>query len=207
MTIKGHKYMDIIFVEDSPVIYDGPSYVHQFGIGEINSFIESIDGKARYIFTMPMGRHFTNQLLTTFIPTVILWLLAYSTLFINIEHSSDRLMVTVTTLLVLAALLSAFTQDLPKTSYIKYVDIWFAWHITNIFGLIIYHIALDSKAHVTEIGQVDMVRLFNTNDSSEDEHKSRKNGRMSKAGINKIGIILTPAVNAVFYFVYFYYTI
>ena len=50
---------------------------------------------------------------------------------------------SVTSLLVLASLLGSIQSGLPKTSYFKYIDLWFLWYITNIFFIIISHIMLD----------------------------------------------------------------
>ena len=84
-----------------------------------------------------------NQIINTIFPTCLLWLLAYSTLFINVQNFNNRFMGSVTSLLVLASLLGSIQSGLPKTSYFKYIDLWFLWYITNIFFIIISHIMLD----------------------------------------------------------------
>ena len=48
-----------------------------------------------------------------------------------------------TALLVIVTLLNAINGDLPQTSYMKFMDIWFMWHILNIFAMIIHHIIID----------------------------------------------------------------
>merc|ERR1712077_38920 len=90
-----------------------------------------------------MSRIFINQLLVNFIPTFLLWSFGYSTLFIDIENSSDRFMGAGTALLVIATLLNAINADMPKTSYLKLIDVWFLWHIFNTFAIIASHIVLD----------------------------------------------------------------
>ena len=84
-----------------------------------------------------------NQMLNTFLPILLLWALGYSTLFIGTRNFSDRFMGTVTALLVLVSLLSSVNEDLPKTSYMKLIDLWFLWHITSLLVIIIFHIILD----------------------------------------------------------------
>ena len=49
----------------------------------------------------------------------------------------------VTALLVLAALLSSIDDQLPKTAYFKFVDLWFNWFIANIFVIILIHVIID----------------------------------------------------------------
>ena len=92
---------------------------------------------------MKIQRLYFNQLTSTFFQTSVLLLLAYLTLFIDIANFSDRFMGSITALLVIAALLASFKEDLPKTSYFKYIDLWFMWNIINIFIITVYHIALD----------------------------------------------------------------
>ena len=55
----------------------------------------------------------------------------------------SRFMGAVTALLVLAALLSSIDDQLPKTAYFKFVDLWFNWFIANIFLIILIHIFID----------------------------------------------------------------
>ena len=113
------------------VVYNGPPIVGQFSIGYVNSSTKYTKYHAQLIFVIPMSRVFTNQLFITFIPTFLLWLFGYSTLFIDIDHSSDRFMGAGTALLVITTLLNAINDDLPKTSYLKLIDVWFVWHILN----------------------------------------------------------------------------
>merc|ERR1711997_156095 len=56
-------------------------------------------------------------MINTFFPTFMLYVLAYSTLFIKISEFGNRIMVAVTALLVLASLLGAISNELPTTSY------------------------------------------------------------------------------------------
>ena len=206
-SIKSHKHVAIRFKENSSIIYLGPPNVHQFTVGEIATTIENSNESSKYIFSIALNRNFTNQLIATFIPTFILLLLAYSTLFINIEHSSDRLMVTVTSLLVFAALLDSINQDLPKTSYIKYVDMWFVMHITGIFIMIIYHIILDSISNGTN--HYHGIRIVNAVAPIAVEDRKEKKGsikRLTKENINKVATIIIPFIYTCFYAIYFYKT-
>ena len=90
-----------------------------------------------------MHRVFTNQLLTTFLPTIILWFFGYATLFIDLDNPSDRFMGSGTALLVIATLISMITGGLPKTSYLKLIDIWLIWHFIYVFIMIGSNIFVD----------------------------------------------------------------
>ena len=81
--------------------------------------------------------------LTTFFQSFILWVIAYFTLYINTADFSNRFMGALTSLLVLAALLSSINSSLPQTSYFKHIDVWFFCFIINIVLIIFVHIAVD----------------------------------------------------------------
>ena len=60
----------------------------------------------------------------------------------DICNFSDRIMATITVLVVMAALLASLKETLPQTSYFKFIDLWFIWHIINIFLIFAYHVTL-----------------------------------------------------------------
>ena len=107
MTINNHQHSEdksIRFVDDGYVLYNGSSSIDQFAIGRMQSNIENYYDFTRYTIIIPMKRIFTHQLLIIFIPTFILWLFGYSTLFIDIQYPNDRFMGAGTALLVMVTL-------------------------------------------------------------------------------------------------------
>ena len=114
-----------------------------FEVGLVASGIETTQMHTELKVTIPLGRVFTNQLMKTFIPTFILSLIGYATIFIDIERPGDRLITAVTMILVQATWIAIINVDLPKTSYAKLIDDWFLWHIIYTFAIIIYHILVD----------------------------------------------------------------
>ena len=100
-------------------------------------------------------------------------------------------------MLVLVSLLDIVNGDLPETSYMKLIDLWFLWHIGMGFGVTIYHIVLRI---ITRDMQLDRPTGFETNEA----HRSASQ-RLST--INGYAIIVFPAVNGLFYGIYFYVTI
>ena len=204
MGINLHKSTALHVVEDGTIMYNGPSIVGQFLIASILSNINNTNRQAQFIFVIPMSRMFTNQLLITFIPTFLLWLFGYATLFIDIEHSSDRFMGAGTALLVIATLLNVINGDLPKTSYLKFIDVWFVWHILIVFAIIVYHIVLDRMRKHFEKVDDEYIQQFQATDDTNaiDNVGSNKINR-----INLVGIMVLPLLNGIFYGIYFYLTI
>ena len=133
----------LLVEDDPPIIYNGENKKGQFYIGPLSATTTSNEKETRFILSIHMDRIFNDQMINTFLPIFMLWLLAYSTLFINIENFTDRFMGTVTSLLVLAALLASINTSLPRTSYFKCIDFWFSWYLVNIFSFVIFHIVLN----------------------------------------------------------------
>ena len=144
-------------------------------------------------YNISMTTLFMNQIISTLFPTCLLWLLAYSTLFINVANFNNRFMGSVTSLLVLASLLGAINSGLPKTSYFKYIDLWFLWYITNIFLIIISHIVIDNVSNETTIEKVLLVKSKNSN------HIPIVTNKISKRRfINRVAMMIFPLLTICF---------
>ena len=183
-----------------------------------------------------MNRIYNDQLINTFIPTILLWLLSYSTFFIKLEDFNVRFIGTVTALLVMTSLLGSINMTLPRTSYFKYIDLWFLWYIANIFSIIICHIVLDynrkderdNKSHQQfensttkvfpiklSIGKRKVKRHLPTLSGAFDEMftnhlKPEKTVREKpdrfKDQMNNMAIYFLPVINIIFIFMYSFLT-
>ena len=197
MRIKGRKHVSITFVEDGVVSYPGPIHVDQFEIENIESLVEMDNSTgSNYIITISLSRDFTHQLVTCFVPTFIVWLLTYLTLFMDIEYLSDRIMVAVTALLVLASVLDSINEDLPKTSYIKGVDFWFLWHFGSMMQIILFHIFLQSQKI-----SLETKRDYSSRQRREHENNQRRlfdvlfDNKDEHAGHKMVAATVTPVFN------------
>lgn len=91
------------------------------------------DGYSVADITVTLYRRFWFYFTSTYIPTVMLMLISFASLFCKRENADLRVMMTLTTLLVLYALYQQIASGLPKTSYVKAVDVWCFFAITYIF--------------------------------------------------------------------------
>jgi len=208
----------IALVLDEPsIIYNGDIKMDQFHIGPMISNTINNENETRFVLTLQMDRLFNDQMINTFMPTFLLWMLCYSTMFIRIDDFNDRFMGAVTSLLVLAALLSSISQSLPQTSYFKYIDLWFLWYLANIFCMIVYHILLDmdhSKANHSNIQMNTIPQIC----PIKERHETRttmttKNSNyiseelaLKKNRTNKKAIIIFPIISLSFNIIYFILT-
>ncbi|XP_042884699.1 uncharacterized protein LOC122261219 [Penaeus japonicus] len=72
----------------------------------------------------------------TFLPTLMLVIICICALGFDLTDFTDRIMVSLTSLLVLATFFTQTSQTIPKTSYLKLIDVWFVALICEDFFII-----------------------------------------------------------------------
>lgn len=98
---------------------------------------------------------------STYVPTFLMVLICYSTFFFEIDDFNDRIMVSLTALLVLATLFTQITETTPKTSYLKLLDVWFVACILVNFSIVIILVIINAfKMRENEVNTVSVVIPF-----------------------------------------------
>ena len=200
MKMESDTFSALSFKKDQPaIVYAGPPDVKEFRIEKVMAYT-GVHGKYTYFnFTIRMDRIYTDQIISTFFPTLLLWLLAYFTIYIKVDYFNERIMVSVTVLLVLAALLSSIKDRIPSTSYFKYIDLWFLWYTAYLFSITIYHILLHQAI---DTGTKDRITLRCRRVKPEKyDEKSRKDMINDRAKV----LLLLPFLlfNAIYFFLLF----
>ncbi|XP_076056073.1 uncharacterized protein LOC143034060 [Oratosquilla oratoria] len=98
-----------------------------------------------------LRRRSTYHLFATYFPTALLHAIGYGTLMITTEDFQDRGTMSLTTLLVLISLYSDTLTELPNTSYLKYIDIWFIFSITYLTLIIAVHLATNDPSTPVQV--------------------------------------------------------
>ncbi|KAK7073212.1 hypothetical protein SK128_020868 [Halocaridina rubra] len=88
--------------------------------------------------------------MTVFLPTAMLQIVGYTTLFVNVVLMDVRMAVSLTTLLVLYTLFSSTSDALPVTAYVKMIDVWFFFCIFLLFFIIVVHVAVEHMVNLAE---------------------------------------------------------
>ena len=65
-----------------------------------------------------------NEVLTTYLPTALLIVISYSTTFFSDHYFEANLTVNLSVMFVMTTLFVSVMEKLPRTSYIRMVDIW-----------------------------------------------------------------------------------
>ena len=71
-----------------------------------------------------LKRKIANEMLCTYLPSIILLLITWATTFFKRYFFEAALSVNLTTLLVLTSIFISVMQNLPTTSYVKMIDFW-----------------------------------------------------------------------------------
>ena len=190
-------------VPNNSVEYKGPKIVDEFTIGSITweTFVK--DKRSFFTFSIHLDRLPHSHLNTIFYKTAQIWLLAYLTLHINIRNFNNRFMGSLTAFLAMTFLVGTINGNLPKTSYLKYIDIWVTWHITLVIIIIVLHVIVDMamqreekiarKLKYKEAWDVGKVQIYNKKEGSCNYIEQ----------INKAAIIILPGLTFSFWIMYF----
>ena len=88
-----------------------------------NWHLSSID-KGGVTMTITLKRKIMNEMMTTYLPSVLLMLITYATTFFKPYFFEAALSVNLTTMLVMTTIFMTVMQMLPATAYVKMIDIF-----------------------------------------------------------------------------------
>nr|XP_045604056.1 uncharacterized protein LOC123761881 [Procambarus clarkii] len=104
---------------------------------EVGWFLQGTDNNTYFVLTFHLSRLYGYHVVNSFFPSLLMFFIAYGTLFFQLEDFENRIMVSLTAQLVLAALFTSTTQSSVKTPYLKLIDVWYASIITFCFVIVI----------------------------------------------------------------------
>jgi len=122
----------------------------------------AIDERKAIIVEIMFGRPIVNNLLTVFVPTMLLVMISFATRLFATEYIDMVIQVNVTVMLALATIFLGLSQSVPVTSYIKMVDIWMLFTMTIPFLEVVYHTSNEMSK------QSDVIRVTPQNLSLEE---------------------------------------
>ena len=74
--------------------------------------------------SLKLKRKVATELLTTYLPTILLLLITYVTIFFDSSLFGDAIAVNLTIMLVMTTIFTSKIEELPPTSDMKMIDIW-----------------------------------------------------------------------------------
>ncbi|XP_042876207.1 glutamate-gated chloride channel-like [Penaeus japonicus] len=151
---------------DAQVIYQEDLQLPSYVINDYQVIVtERGNDQTRYSVLkveIELTRRRKMIVMSVYVPTLMLLLIGYSTLFVKVSLMQVRLVVSLTTLLVLYTLFNNTSNALPVTDYVKMIDLWFFHCIFLLFFIILSHVFVD---HLDTKGQ-DLVQIRPANGST-----------------------------------------
>ena len=100
-----------------------------------------------------LKRKVVTELVTTYLPTILLLLITYTTIFFDKDLFGDAIAVNLTIMLVMTTIFTSKIEELPPTSDMKMIDIWLICCLVIPFLEVILRTTiecLDCSCHICE---------------------------------------------------------
>ena len=105
-----------------------------------------------------LKRKVVTELLTTYLPTILLLLITFTTTFFDKDLFGDVIAVNLTIMLVMTTIFTSKIEELPPTSDMKMIDIWLIFCLVVPFLEVILRTALECvncNCHICEPEDTD----------------------------------------------------
>ena len=124
---------------------------------------------------LKLKRKVVTELLTTYLPTILLLLITFVTIFFDKDLFGDAIAVNLTIMLVMTTIFTSKIEELPPTSDMKMIDIWLIFCLVVPFLEVILRTAIECmkcSCHICEPKDV------------KTEKKDKKNGANATQGVS-----------------------
>ena len=95
------------------------------------------------VMTLKLKRKVVTELLTTYLPTVLLLLITFVTIFFDKDLFGDAIAVNLTIMLVMTTIFTSKIEELPPTSDMKMIDVWLIFCLVVPFLEVILRTAIE----------------------------------------------------------------
>ena len=120
---------------------------------------------------LKLKRKVATELLTTYLPTILLLLITFVTIFFDKDLFGDAIAVNLTIMLVMTTIFTSKMEELPATSDTKMIDIWLIFCLIVPFLDVILSTAINSmmncSCHFCEAQKREFSRTANAEQKEE----------------------------------------
>merc|ERR1712088_957799 len=95
------------------------------------------------VMTLKLKRKVVTELLTTYLPTILLLIITFITIFFDKDLFADAIAVNLTIMLVMTTIFTSKIEELPPTSDTKMIDIWLIFCLVVPFLEVIIRTAIE----------------------------------------------------------------
>ena len=113
------------------------------------------------IMALKLKRKVATELLTTYLPTILLLLITFVTIFFDRDLFADVIAVNLTIMLVMTTIFTSKIEELPPTSDMKMIDIWLIFCLVVPFLEVILRTAIECmncSCHICEPKDVNKAK-------------------------------------------------
>ena len=93
-----------------------------FTITNLSLILEKDDNLV--YMSLKLKRKVVTELITTFLPTILLLLITFTTVYFDKDLFGDAIAVNLTIMLVMTTIFTSKIEELPPTSDMKMIDVW-----------------------------------------------------------------------------------
>ena len=131
---------DFISIENNGHKNLGPEELTQYFIRGTDMVIEILSSKQKAVIVkITLGRRLLGTFLTVFLPTILLNIIGHTANYFEAFFFESTISVNLTVMLVLTTMFISVSNQLPKTSYIKMMDVWLIFNLTVPFVEVLLH--------------------------------------------------------------------
>ena len=144
---------------------------------------------------LKLKRKIATELLTTYLPTILLLFITFTTIFFEKGLFGDVIAVNLTIMLVMTTIFTSKIEELPPTSDMKMIDIWLIFCLVVPFLEVILRTAMECvncSCHICEPEVADKDKDKETRAEKEDK---KEDADPVQKGLNAARI-LTGAIVA-----------
>ncbi|XP_050730045.1 gamma-aminobutyric acid receptor subunit beta-3-like [Eriocheir sinensis] len=154
INIKDEDYRNIKYLNGAR--YD--FHLEKITAARRNILYETDFNQGRVSLTLHLVAEPSYHITNSFLPSSLMFLICYLSLFFPTACFSERIMVSLTALLVLVTLFSQATNTYVKTPYYKLIDVWYVVLIFLCFTVVVAN-ALVNYLRVAKVqSQTDLMR-------------------------------------------------
>ena len=174
--------------------FTGKKELTQYFVKEYKIQQDAIKMKRAVVIKVTLGRRILGIFLTVYFPTILLNVIGYATNFFKDFFFEAVITVNLTSMLVLSTMFISISNGLPKTSYMKMVDVWLLFNLLYPFLTVLLHTYMDTLRSDEEIQ--DNGENTSKNINEKIRMKSRKRQRLEYA--KKVSLVHMPVCCLIF---------
>ena len=126
-----------------------------------------VERKQLVIMAIVLKRKVATELLTTYLPTILLLLITFVTTFFDKDLFGDAIAVNLTIMLVMTTIFTSKIEELPPTSDMKMIDVWLIFCLVVPFLEVVLRTAIECmncSCHICEPKDANIAKAGKENE-------------------------------------------